>query len=82
MDLDQTFILETIFFLCNISLSLCARNKVKYFFQISMARAFKRTPWFLSYVLVGLRYDPKRFVRFFLTRFMSMNTYPSFLSRY
>ena len=62
MDLDQTFILETIFFLCNISLSLCARNKVKYFFRNSMDRAFKRTPWFLPYVL---RYDPKHFVRFF-----------------
>ena len=65
MDLDQPFILESIFFLYNILLSLCARNEVKYFFKISMDRAFKRTPWFLSYVLVGLRYDPKRFVRFF-----------------
>ena len=48
MDLDKTFILGTLFYLCNISLSFCARNKVKYFFNVSMDRAFRSIPWFLS----------------------------------
>ena len=60
MDLDKTFILETIFYLCIISLSLCARNKVKYFLKISMEKALKSTPW------VELIYDSKHFVRFFV----------------
>ena len=65
MDLDKTFILETVFYFCNISQSLWARNKVKYFLKISMDRAIRSTPYFSSQVLVDLRYETKHFVRFF-----------------
>ena len=48
MDKNLNFIFETIYYFCNISSSLLARNKVKYFFKNSMDTALGKYPWYVS----------------------------------
>ena len=72
MDLNLNYILKTIYYICNISSSLLARNKVKFFFKISMDVAFGKTQRFLSQVLVEPRHDQFILLGFLMKTFQAL----------
>jgi hypothetical protein len=70
MDLNITFILETIYYFRNISYILLARNKVKHFLKISMDRALGKTPCVFFIGACSSKICPNTCVTFFLTPFI------------